>query len=56
LEDMEKFRSGDLEENKPAAAYEQAVARSLINDMGLSEGEARDYIGNARLSRSTCVT
>ncbi|CAK9237182.1 unnamed protein product [Sphagnum troendelagicum] len=56
LEDMEKFRSGDLEENIPAAAYEQAVARSLINDMGLSEGEARDYIGNARLSRSTRVT
>ncbi|CAM6060278.1 unnamed protein product [Sphagnum tenellum] len=56
LEDMEKFRSGNLEENIPAAAYEQAVARSLINDMGLSEGEARDYIGNARLSRSTRVT
>lgn len=53
---MEKFRSGDLEENIPAAPYEQAVAHSLINDMGLSEGEARDYIGNARLSHSTHVT
>jgi len=56
LEDMEKFRSGDLEENIPAAAYEQAVAHSLINGMGLSDGEARDYIGNARLSHSTRVT
>jgi hypothetical protein len=53
---MEKFRSGDLEENIPAAAYEQAVVRSLINDIGLSEGEARDYICNARLSHCTRVT
>lgn len=53
LDDMAKFRSGDLDVHRPSAAYEQAIVRGLIENMDLSKEQAKDYIVGARCPNPT---
>jgi hypothetical protein len=53
LDDMAKFRSGDLDVHGPSAAYEQAIVRGLIENTDLSKEQAKDYIVGARCPNPT---
>jgi len=48
---MEKFRSGEFEALAPAASYRNVIVHGLVEDLGLTEEQAHDYVSSAVLSK-----
>jgi len=49
---MEEFRSGEIETIAPAASYRNVIVHGLVEDLGLIEEQAHDYVSLATLPKT----